>query len=59
MERFKNWGLWVALASLITFVVLKTTGADIGTDMNTFLTILLPVLSGLGIVSTHDGKGIS
>ena len=55
--RLKSWPLWIALGALVIFVVLQVTGADIGTPVNTLLTLFLPVLVGFGIINdptVHD-----
>lgn len=59
MNRFKNYGLWVALAALV-FMVLQDAGVQITPEkfenyVNTVLTIL--VLLGIVNNPTTENKG--
>lgn len=56
-ERFKSWALWLALASLFSFVVLTTTGVDISEPVNTLMMLLLPVLVAFGIINDPTVRG--
>lgn len=58
MSKFKNYGLWIALAALI-FMVLEDLGYTIDpTRWETYVTLVVGILIYLGIVSNpKDGKG--
>lgn len=57
MDKFKNYGLWVALASLI-FMLLQDSGLQITPEkFDTYVDSILTVLVLLGIVSSpKEGK---
>lgn len=55
-SRWKSWALWLALASLVAFVVLNATGIDISEPMNTGLNLLLPVLVAFGIINDPETR---
>lgn len=50
-NRWKSWALWVALAALVTFVVLNVSGVDITEPVNAILALLLPVLVAFGVIN--------
>jgi uncharacterized membrane protein len=50
-NRLRSWPLWVALASLVVFVVKQVWGVDINDTVDGLLDVLLPVLIGFGIVN--------
>lgn len=59
MKRFKNYGLWVSIASLV-LLILQT--ANVGIDVGKFHTavdLILGVLVALGVISdpTTANKG--
>lgn len=49
--RLKSWALWLALASLLVFVVMQTAGVDIGEPVSAIMALLLPVLVAFGIIN--------
>ena len=51
LNRFKSWALWVSIAALVVFCVKECAGIDIGTRVDGFLNVLLPVLTAFGIVN--------
>lgn len=57
MERFKNYGLWVSLASLI-LMALQDAGVHITPEkFNAYVQSILGILVVLGIVSNpKEGK---
>ena len=57
-NRFKSWALWLAIASLVAFVVLNTCGFDISEPLNTIMNLGLPVLVAFGVINdpTVHGK---
>lgn len=57
MERFKNYGLWLSVASLL-LMVLQDTGVNITTEkFNAYVQAILGILVLLGIVSNpKEGK---
>jgi uncharacterized membrane protein len=50
-NRFRSWALWLAIASLVIFVVLNTTGIDISEPVNTIMNLALPVLVAFGVIN--------
>ncbi|MEK5443987.1 MULTISPECIES: hypothetical protein [unclassified Fredinandcohnia] len=56
--KWKNYGLWVSLASIL-YMVFKDLGAQIDlTAWETYVTAILGLLGALGIISNPDkGKG--
>ena len=57
MERFKSWALWLALASLLVFVVMQTTGMDVSAPVSTIMALLMPVLVAFGIINDPTVRG--
>ena len=55
-SRWESWALWLAIASLVAFVVLNVTGVDIGGPLNTVMDLLLPVLVAFGIINDPTVK---
>lgn len=57
MEKFKNHGLWVALAALF-YMILDDLGFDVDpTRWETYVTLILGILIGLGVISNpQNGK---
>lgn len=53
-EKMKSWGMWLAIAALITFCIKQFAGIDISEDTNELLNVLLPVLIGFGIVNNPN-----
>ena len=51
LARFKSWALWLAIASLVAFVLKEVTGIDYGETVNGFMNLLLPILITFGIVN--------
>ena len=56
MNRLKSWALWLAIGSLIVFIVKEFAGIDISESMNSFLNVLLPVLVGFGVVNNPTDR---
>lgn len=56
MERFKSWALWLAIGSMIVWIVKTVGGFDISKEMNDFLNLLLPILVGFGIVNDPNNR---
>lgn len=56
-ERFKSWALWLALASLLVFVVLTATGVNISDPVTAIMALLLPVLVAFGIINDPTVRG--
>ena len=56
-ERFKSWALWLALASLLVFVVLTATGVNISEPVTAIMALLLPVLVAFGIINDPTVRG--
>src|SRR4051794_32542337 len=56
--KWKNYGLWVSLASIL-YMVLKDLGMQIDlTTWETYVTAIIGFLAALGIISNPDkGKG--
>ncbi len=54
---FKSWALWLAIASLIAFVVKQFFDIDLNPFFNGLADVLLPVLVGFGIVNNPVAKG--
>lgn len=57
MAKLKSWPLWLAMAALVVFLVKEFAGIDIEENANNFLTVLLPVLVGFGIVNNPNDRG--
>jgi len=57
MERFKNYGLWVSVASLL-FMIIQDAGVHITPDKyNAYVDVILTILITLGIISNpKEGK---
>lgn len=51
LNRFKSWAVWISLAALVTFCVKEFGGIDIGSTVDGFMNVLLPVLLAFGIVN--------
>lgn len=58
LDRFKSWQLWVAIGSLIVFVVKTIYHSDISTEMSEFLNVLCPILIGFGIINDPYSKKV-
>lgn len=56
MAKLKSWPLWLAIGSLIVFIAKQFFAADIEEPVNNFLTVLLPVLIGFGVVNNPDTR---
>jgi uncharacterized membrane protein len=56
--KWKNYGLWVSIASLL-YMTLKDMGLQIDlTHWETYVTTILGILIGLGVISNpENGKG--
>jgi uncharacterized membrane protein len=56
--KWKNYGLWVSIASVL-YMVLNDLGLKIDlTEWQTYVTAILGILVGLGIISNpENGKG--
>lgn len=55
-NRFKSWALWTSVAALIVFCVKEFVGIDLGDTVNGLLNVLLPVLTGFGIINNPTVK---
>ncbi|NNU85350.1 holin [Geobacillus sp. BMUD] len=57
MERFKNYGLWVSVASLL-FMILQDIGVHITPEKyHAYVDVILTILITLGIISNpKEGK---
>ena len=55
MSRFKSPVVWVALASLIYFIVKTWVGFEIP-GWDEFITLLLAALAGFGVVNNPTDK---
>lgn len=55
-KPYKSWALWLAIVSLIVFLVKEFTGIDISEQVDGFLNVLLPVLVGFGVVNNPYNK---
>lgn len=56
-NRLSSWATWLALVSLIVYIVKLVTGTDIGGAADELCNVLLPVLVGFGIVNNPDNRG--
>lgn len=50
-NRFKSWALWLALAAMLVWVVKTVWKIDIAQQVDEFLTLLLPIVVGFGIIN--------
>lgn len=55
-NRFKSWALWLSLAALVVWVVKTFWGIDISSQTDEFMSVILPVLIGFGIVNNPTNK---
>lgn len=60
MERYKNYGLWIAVASLI-LITLQTFGVSLAEDKyNEIVNAILTVLVLAGVINNpSNGRGFS
>ncbi len=56
-ERFQSWALWLAIASLVAFVVFNVCGIDIAEPLHTLMNLALPVLVAFGIINDPTVRG--
>ena len=60
-NRFKSWALWLSMGAMVVWVV-KTVSKgtiDISAEMDMFLNLLCPILTGFGIINVPtDAKHI-
>lgn len=58
MSKFKNYGLWVSIASLVLIVLQNANVAVIPEQYNTIVNAVLTILVTLGILSNpSQGTG--
>lgn len=55
-EKMKSWAMWLAIASLVVWIVKTFVKIDIADELNQFLNILLPILVGFGIVNNPNER---
>lgn len=48
---FRSWALYVAIASLIGYVIYQATGVDMSAAFTTYMGLLLPALVAFGIIN--------
>ena len=53
-EKMKSWGMWLAIAAFVVFLVKQFAGIDISEDVNNLLDVTLPLLIGFGIVNNPN-----
>lgn len=56
-NRLQSWALWLAIASLVAFIVLNTCGIDISKPIQTIMNLLLPVLVAFGVINDPTVRG--
>lgn len=54
---YESWGVWTALAALIVYCMKLFFKIDITPTVDGFLNVLLPVVTGLGVVKSPTTKG--
>jgi uncharacterized membrane protein len=54
---YESWGVWTAFAALIVYCAKLFFNLDISPTVNGFMDVLLPVISGLGVVKSPTTKG--
>jgi uncharacterized membrane protein len=55
-NRWKSWGLWVSVASLIGFILKTYLKVEIA-EYDTFVNMMLNVLVLFGIINNPEKKG--
>lgn len=58
MEKLKSWPLWLAIGSLIVWIVKTVTAGtvDIGNEVEQALNLILPICIGFGIINNPDDR---
>lgn len=55
-EKLRSWPMWLAIAALLVFCVKQFAGIDIAPVVDEFMTLLLPILIGFGIVNNPNDR---
>lgn len=54
---YESWGVWTAFAALIVYCAKLFFEIDIAPTVDGLLNVLLPVVTGLGVVKSPTSKG--